>query len=148
MDLIVHCARRHPKWQFVLIGAMDGCDTAEAALLANIVFLGEKPYAELPHYLNAFDVCLIPFKLMDLTRATNPVKVYEYLCAGEWAVANTDMPVQGSMPPGSRSTVTRTAAEVRQSDRHRNLRGAGPCDRQTASAYGPAAMEGTDERVS
>ena len=50
--------------------------------MPNVEFLGEKPYAELTHYLYAFDVCLIPFKVVDLTRATNPVKVYEYLCAG------------------------------------------------------------------
>ncbi len=109
MDLIVGCARRHPKWQFILIGAVSGCDIAEAALLSNIEFLGEKPYAELPHYLYAFDVCLIPFRLMDLTRATNPVKVYEYLCAGKPVVA-TDMPELRRMPSGM-VEVTRTAAE-------------------------------------
>ena len=108
-DLVVHCARRHPKWQFVLIGAVEGCDIAVASRLPNVVFLGEKPYSELTHYLYAFDVCLIPFKVTDLTRATNPVKVYEYLCAGRQVVA-TDMPELRRLPPGI-VEVTRTAVE-------------------------------------
>ncbi len=98
MELVAYCARRHPKWQFVLIGAADSCDVSAVAALPNVTFLGEKPYADLTHYLYAFDVCLIPFKLMDLTRATNPVKVYEYLCAGKPVVA-TDLPELRRLPP-------------------------------------------------
>jgi len=109
IDLIVWCARRHPKWNFVLIGASDGCDIAEAASLPNVTFLGEKPYGELTHYLYAFDVCLIPFKVVDLTRATNPVKVYEYLCAGKPVVA-TDLPELRRLPQGM-VEVTQTPAE-------------------------------------
>jgi GT2 family glycosyltransferase/glycosyltransferase involved in cell wall biosynthesis len=109
MELIVHCARRHPKWHFVLIGAVDGCDVTEAASLPNVEFLGEKSYGELTHYLYAFDVCLIPFKLVDLTRATNPVKVYEYLCAGKPVVA-TDMPELRRLPAGM-VEIARTHAE-------------------------------------
>jgi hypothetical protein len=109
IDLIVYCARRHPRWNFVLIGASDGCAIAEAAALPNVTFLGEKPYDELTRYLYAFDVCLIPFKVVDLTRATNPVKVYEYLCAGKPVVA-TDLPELRRLPPGM-IEVTRTAAE-------------------------------------
>src|SRR5690606_34839629 len=49
------------------------------------------PYSQLPFYLHAFDVCLLPFKIIPLTLATNPVKVYEYLCAGKPVVA-VDLP--------------------------------------------------------
>ncbi len=109
IDLVVQCARRHPHWQFVLIGAVDCCDVSAAAQLPNVALLGEKPYAELTHYLYAFDVCIIPFKLVDLTRATNPVKVYEYLCAGKPVVA-TDLPELRRLPPRM-VEVTRTATE-------------------------------------
>lgn len=57
----------------------------------NIYLLGEKSYEELPSYLQEFDVATIPFKLTDLIKATNPVKVYEYLAAGKPVVA-TDIP--------------------------------------------------------
>ncbi|MSP00084.1 MAG: glycosyltransferase [Acetobacteraceae bacterium] len=109
MDLVVHCARRHPKWHFVLIGAIDCCDISEISKLPNVELLGEKPYHELTRYLYSFDVCLIPFKIVDLTRATNPVKIYEYLCAGKPVVA-TDMPELRRLPPGMVS-VASTPAE-------------------------------------
>jgi GT2 family glycosyltransferase/glycosyltransferase involved in cell wall biosynthesis len=116
IQLVMHCARRHPKWHFVLIGAVDCCNISEAVQLRNVTFLGEKPYAELTRYLYAFDVCLIPFKLTDLTRATNPVKVYEYLCAGKPVVA-TDLPELRRLPPnlvrlaGSPSTFEKAIAD-------------------------------------
>src|SRR6185437_4344832 len=65
----------------------------------NVAFLGEKPYRELTHYLHGFDVCIIPFRLTELIQATNPVKVYEYLCAGKPVIA-TDMPELRLLPEG------------------------------------------------
>jgi len=59
--------------------------------LPNVVFTGEVPYSRLPYYLYAFDVCLLPFKVMPLTLATNPVKIYEYLSAGK-PVVSVDLP--------------------------------------------------------
>jgi glycosyltransferase involved in cell wall biosynthesis len=54
---------------------------------ANVRLTGEKPYAELPQWLAGFDVCLIPFRITELTLATNPVKAYEYLSAGKPVVS-------------------------------------------------------------
>jgi GT2 family glycosyltransferase/glycosyltransferase involved in cell wall biosynthesis len=98
IDLVVFCANRHPEWHFVLIGATDGCDIQAAQRLPNVEFLGEKPYAELTHFLYAFDTCIIPFKLVELIQATNPVKIYEFLSAGKPVVV-TDMPELRLLPP-------------------------------------------------
>lgn len=87
LDLIVQSARKYKDWSFVLVGSTAGCDTSEAARLPNIVFEGERPYSAVGEYLRGFDVCVIPFKLTDLIKATNPVKVYEYLAAGKPVVA-------------------------------------------------------------
>lgn len=87
IDLVVDVARRFPEWDFVLVGSTFECDTEVAKGVANIRFTGEVPYAELPSYLHAFDVCIIPFQITDLIRSTNPVKVYEYLSAGKPVVA-------------------------------------------------------------
>ena len=54
-------------------------------------FLGRKSYAELPAYCRQFDVGLIPFKLNELTRAVNPIKLREYLAAG-LPVISTPLP--------------------------------------------------------
>ncbi len=87
MEIVEYCARQRPEWNFVLVGSTFGCDVAQVDKLSNIYFLGEKPYKELPGYLYYFDVCTIPFKIIPLTLATNPVKFYEYLSCGKPVVA-------------------------------------------------------------
>jgi GT2 family glycosyltransferase/glycosyltransferase involved in cell wall biosynthesis len=83
VEWIEEAARRRPDWSFVLIGHTFGADLGELVRLPNVHLLGEQRYESLPGYLAAFDVCCIPFRLNDLTRATDPVKFYEYLCAGK-----------------------------------------------------------------
>ena len=80
-----------------------GSDTASVGVrlrqYANVRLLGEKPYAELPQWLASFDVCLIPFRVNQLTLATNPVKIYEYLSAGKPVVC-VDLPELKHLPVG------------------------------------------------
>jgi GT2 family glycosyltransferase len=52
--------------------------------------LGARPYEQMPALLASFDVCVIPFLLNQVTHATDPVKLYEYLSQGKPVVA-TDM---------------------------------------------------------
>ena len=91
VTLMEKIARSFPDCEVLLVGA----DTVDAAKtlgkLTNVRMLGERPYQELPFYLHSFDVCLLPFQRIPLTLATNPVKVYEYLCAGKEVVC-TDLP--------------------------------------------------------
>lgn len=91
VDLIEAMAQRFPEHTILLIGADTVNAAAQLGKYKNVVFTGEKPYAELPKYLHAFDVCLLPFKVIPLTLATNPVKVYEYLSAGK-PVVSVDLP--------------------------------------------------------
>lgn len=53
----------------------------------NFFFLGAKPYADVPSYLQSFSVGLIPFRKTPLTAGVNPVKLYEYSAAGVPTVA-------------------------------------------------------------
>ena len=91
LDLVEAVATRFKDCQVLLIGS----DTVHAARalnrLKNVVFTGEIPYQQLPYYLHGFDVCMLPFKVVPLTLATNPVKVYEYLSAGK-AVVSVALP--------------------------------------------------------
>ncbi|RAU93230.1 methyltransferase domain-containing protein [Paenibacillus sp. YN15] len=87
VDMVEYAAQKHPDWNFVLIGSTWGCDISKLSQISNVYFLGEKPYKDLPGYLYYFDVCIIPFKLIPLTLATNPVKFYEYLSAGKPVVS-------------------------------------------------------------
>lgn len=91
LQLVRAVAKAHPDCLVLLVGN----DTVQAgqalADLPNVEFTGEVPYAKLPYYLWAIDVCLLPFQVLPLTLATNPVKVYEYLAAGR-AVVAVDLP--------------------------------------------------------
>ncbi|MDR7420598.1 MAG: glycosyltransferase [Armatimonadota bacterium] len=87
--LVAEMARGRPSWSFVLVGSMYTANMKPLAGLRNVYLPGEQPYARLPAFLHAFDVCLIPFKRSPLTDATDPVKFYEYLSAGKPVVSVT-----------------------------------------------------------
>jgi len=80
-DLLNDLAAREPGWSFVLIGRSKG-DLTQVLRGDNITFLGVRDFEELPAYNKAFDVAIIPFRINDLTRDCNPLKLYEYLSSG------------------------------------------------------------------
>lgn len=86
-DLIEAVARRFTDCSILLIGADTTHAQRKLAHLHNVTFVGEVAYSELPYFLYSFDVAILPFKLNDLTLATNPVKIYEYLAAGKPVVS-------------------------------------------------------------
>lgn len=91
LELVRSVALANPQHLVLLVGS----DTAGAgkalADLTNVRLTGEVPYAQLPYWLHGFDLCLLPFQVIPLTLATNPVKIYEYLAAGK-AVVAVDLP--------------------------------------------------------
>ena len=95
LDLLAQVAKKRPEWHFVLIGDADSnVDLEQYKPLTNMHFLGRKPYESLPAYCRFFDVGLIPFKINELTRAVNPIKLREYMAAG-LPVVSTPLPEVG-----------------------------------------------------
>jgi hypothetical protein len=91
-EILNKVAEKFKDASIVLIGRLDNKQVVKLSRkYKNIYLLGEKTYNELPTYLACFDVCTIPFQLTNLIKATNPVKVYEYLAAGKPVVA-TNIP--------------------------------------------------------
>ncbi len=92
-ELVAHAAEARGDCEFLLIGPdFDGSLAAShIARLPNVHWLGEKKYEDLPAYLHYFTVATIPFLINDITRATSPVKLFEYMAGGKPIVA-TDMP--------------------------------------------------------
>jgi glycosyltransferase involved in cell wall biosynthesis len=85
--LVRRAAKARPEWQFVLIGHVQANDISSLGRLPNVTLLGEQAYADLPAFLHEFDVAIIPFRRTSLTKATNPVKFFEYLSVGLPVVA-------------------------------------------------------------
>lgn len=96
IDLIGWLAEQRPDWTFVMIGKV-AVDHSRWARTPNIRWLGRKPYAELPSYCKAFDLGLCPFRINELTRNVNPIKLREYLSAG-LPVVSTNLPECARVP--------------------------------------------------
>ncbi len=90
IDLIAKVAKARPDGSIVMIGDA-ATDVSKLTALKNVHLIGRRPYAELPNYAAAFNVGLIPFRINELTRAVNPIKLREYLSAG-LAVVSTPLP--------------------------------------------------------
>lgn len=84
-DLLKNIAKLRPDYLFVLIGPdYDGTlEPAGIFKFNNIFWLGVKKYAELPTYLHFFDVATIPFLVNEITHATSPLKLFEYMAGGK-----------------------------------------------------------------
>jgi hypothetical protein len=72
-------AEADPGAAVVLIGDDKA---ARSSMPPNVFFLGLKAQADLPAYVQRFDVGLVPFKVSDTTHAVSPLKAYEYLASG------------------------------------------------------------------
>jgi len=95
LDLMEHVARSFPHATLVLVGPAVGPNVRPAerfAALPNVHWLGPKPHDELPHYVAAMDVCLIPFRITPLTYGVNPNKLWEYFALGKPVVCTDFSP--------------------------------------------------------
>jgi len=80
-DLIKEVAAARPDWQIVLVGPVVKIDPANLPQGANIHYMGQRTYDELPKFLAGWDVCLLPFALNESTKFISPTKVLEYMAA-------------------------------------------------------------------
>ncbi|MFY9573012.1 MAG: glycosyltransferase, partial [Blastocatellia bacterium] len=81
-ELIRHVSRKHPEWQWVLVGLRASPLDIES--LANVHYLGSKPYSSMPCYAAAFDVCVLPWVTdNEFVNYGSPIKVREYLATGK-----------------------------------------------------------------
>lgn len=82
-DLIREAALNEPDFEFHLCGAVSVQGPAQLAELENIHMYGEIPYSEVPGFLQTMDVLIIPFKILPIIQACDPVKFYEYSAMGK-----------------------------------------------------------------
>ena len=51
------------------------------------LFFGLLPYEEFLFYIKSFDICLLPFKIQEVTQGMLPLKTFEYLAAGKGIIS-------------------------------------------------------------
>ncbi|MFZ4408502.1 MAG: glycosyltransferase [Paracraurococcus sp.] len=90
LGLVAAVARRLPQWRFVLIGH-PATDLSPLDGLANVALPGARPHAALPAYAQHWTAGIIPFVDNAQIRASNPLKLREYLAAGR-PVVSTPFP--------------------------------------------------------
>jgi glycosyltransferase involved in cell wall biosynthesis len=88
IDLLCYIATSRPEWQLVFVGPEDDSfRQSELHRLPNVHFTGSKDFSKLPAYIHAFDVCINPQLLNEVTIGNYPRKIDEYLALGKPVVA-------------------------------------------------------------
>jgi len=90
VELLCRVAETCSDCSLVLVGPdhlPDSVHRQRLGALPNVFFLGRKERHELPGYLQAFDVALMPYALIGHLRSAYPLKLHEYLAAGRAIVA-------------------------------------------------------------
>jgi glycosyltransferase involved in cell wall biosynthesis len=77
--LLAAVADARPEWHLVMVGPLARIDPAVLPRRANIHYLGQRTYRELPAYLGGWEVCLLPYAIDDASRFASPAKVLEYM---------------------------------------------------------------------
>ncbi|MBB1492199.1 glycosyltransferase [Paracoccus sp. MC1854] len=77
-DLLEAVARDNPSFDIHLCGAVTAEPPLRLGRLRNVTLHGEIPYADVPAFHGQMDVLIIPFQLLPIIKACDPVKFYEY----------------------------------------------------------------------
>jgi len=89
IELLAGVAAARPEWSIVLVGPVVKIDPAQLPRAANIHYLGQKSYDQLPDYIAGWDVAMLPFARNDATRFISPTKTPEYMAAGKPVVSTS-----------------------------------------------------------
>ncbi|WP_409294599.1 teichuronic acid biosynthesis protein TuaH [Peribacillus sp. SCS-26] len=85
-ELIKEAAQLKPEWLFLFVGP-DGTkgDRAFTELQAesNVIWTGSVEPDQVPKYMNAIDIGIMPYKESPYNRAVFPLKLFEFLAAGK-----------------------------------------------------------------
>ena len=96
VELVEKLARRFSSGTLALVGPdfLPREVTARLDALGNVRRVPPVPYARVPEYMRAFDVCIVPHRVSSFTESLNPIKLWEYLAAG--------LPIVSTPVPGFR----------------------------------------------
>jgi len=89
-EIIKYIATTQPDWSIVLVGPEDDeFKNSDLHQLTNVTFTGMKPLDQLADYISAFNVCINPQLVNQVTIGNYPRKIDEYLALGKPVVATS-----------------------------------------------------------
>lgn len=104
-ELLAWLAAGHPEWNFVFIGDKSSEKNLSGKTgyslfkrSSNVHLIGPKNHTNLPSYIKAFDVCLIPYLLEGQIPFSSPLKLYEYLASGQ-PIVSVNIPQVAEFEP-------------------------------------------------
>jgi glycosyltransferase involved in cell wall biosynthesis len=100
IPLLTATAAAMPDTVFALAGPTRlGVDLAPLRQFDTIRCFPAQPYDDVPRWIRAFDVCLIPFKNDIISHCADPIKLYEYLALGKPVVTSVPFGIPGDPAP-------------------------------------------------
>jgi len=106
LALLARTARKCPDVSLVLVGPVTVTDEegqgalAELQAMPQVHLLGRKSAVDVPRYIAACDVCLLPYRVNAWTLSIDSLKLYEYFACGKPVVA-TDVPAAHRVAAGA-----------------------------------------------
>jgi GT2 family glycosyltransferase len=86
-NLIYDVALSRPELEIHICGSVDVKEPLKLNMLSNVHLHGEIPYKDVPKFIGDMDVMMIPFKVLPIIQACDPVKFYEYCAMGKPTVS-------------------------------------------------------------
>lgn len=96
-DLLAKLGQRWPG-QVVIVGPVKPEVQARFDAVPGIVRIGGVPQTQVPAYLHAFDVCIVPHVISELRHRADPLKIVEYLATGKPVVSVALRPLEALRP--------------------------------------------------
>jgi glycosyltransferase involved in cell wall biosynthesis len=87
LNLLHAAAKKLPNVSFVLIGALSGVTQSDMEKTSNIHYLGIKSSEEIPSYLKALDIAVLPFLASSETHEKPVPQILEYMSADKPIIA-------------------------------------------------------------
>jgi len=88
-ELLAEVARLRPACSFALVGPVVNVDPSSLPKAANLHYLGQEKYEQLPAFLANWSVAMMPFAKSPATRYISPTETSEYLAAGRRVVSTS-----------------------------------------------------------
>ena len=102
-QVLLDIALARESWSIVLVGPIGIKESnpvyyKKLKAVKNVYFLGNKAAKDIPRYIKAFDVCLLPYRLDTHMVFAYPLKLNEYLALGKSIVSADIATVRRALP--------------------------------------------------